>query len=152
MNRIFARAREEEPGLTFNAWPEKPMPSESTPALEAGCCAQYQGKEGFERFHFALFRALFEDSRDISEIGVLLDVAGQAGLDVSRLAQDLDSGWGRRKIKDRRDTLMAGGEFNGVPTAFFGSVFPLEGAVPVQVYHRAVERLCRAGKPGGSTA
>lgn len=141
MNRIFARAREEEPGLIFNDWPYTPMPSASIPALEAGVCAQLQGKERFERFHFALFQRLFEDGKDISSRRVLLEVAGDAGLDVSRLVVDMESGLGGRRIERRRAALMAQGDFNGVPTAFFGNTFPLEGAVPVQVYDRAVDRL-----------
>ena len=54
-----------------------------------------------------------------------------------RLEPRVDGTQGR----GRRDDLMARGDFNGVPTAFFGNAFPLEGAVPVQVYDRAVDRL-----------
>jgi predicted DsbA family dithiol-disulfide isomerase len=141
MNRIFARARAEEPGLTFNDWPEAPMPSTSMPALEAGCCALYQDKGAFEQFHFALFRAIFEKSLNISDRSVLLDVAGDAGLDVPRFSEDLDRDRSRKTIENRRNALTAGGEFNGVPIVFLASSFPLEGTVPVRVYQRAMERL-----------
>jgi predicted DsbA family dithiol-disulfide isomerase len=141
VNRSRLRAAAEEPSLVFNAWSGTSLPAVSIFALEAGHCAQHQGAKVFERFHFALFRAYFEDNRDIADRKVLLDVAKDSGLDVTRLASDLDTGRGRMEIEHKRDTLMARGNFAGVPTIFFGNGYPLEGAVPIQVYQRAVSRL-----------
>ena len=141
VNQSRLRAAEEEPSLIFNAWSDVSPPSESIHAINAGHCAQHQGITVFERFHFALFRAYFEDNRDISDRGVLLDVANDSGLDANRLANDMDTGRGRVEIEHRQDKLLAGGNFAGVPTVFFGGGYPLEGAVPIQVYERAEERL-----------
>ena len=141
VNRSRVRAAEEEPSLVFSPWTDAPLPSASMPALEAGRCAQYQGEDAFERFHFALFRAYFEDNRDISSRAVLLALAGDAGLDVARLASDLEGGRARAELLAERDELMAKRDFTGVPTVVFGGRVPLIGAVPIAVYRRAVERL-----------
>jgi predicted DsbA family dithiol-disulfide isomerase len=70
-------------------------------------------------------------------------VAMDNGLDVKRLADDMDKGEGRAALVQRRDSLTAGDDFTGVPTVFFGNEFPMIGAVPIQVYQQAVERLSR---------
>jgi predicted DsbA family dithiol-disulfide isomerase len=111
------------------------------PALEAGRCAQDQGGESFKQFHFSIFRAYFEENRDISSREVLIEIGKNAGLDVIRLEKDLERGQGRAELEAERRTLMSKGGFNGVPTVFFGTSHPLVGAVPIQVYQRAVERL-----------
>jgi len=141
VNRSRLRAAAEEPGLVFNAWSGKALPSASIFALEAAHCARNQGAKVFERFHFGLFRAYFERNRDISEREVLLDVAGDSGLDVRRLAGDMETARGRVEIEHKRVERMAGGNFAGVPTVFFETHYPVEGAVPLQVYERAVSRL-----------
>ncbi len=141
VNRSRLRAAAEEPSLVFNAWPDTSLPLVSIFALEAGHCAQYQGAKAFERFHFTLFRAYFENNRGISDRKVWLDVAKDSGLDVTRLASDIDTSRGRMETERKRETLLARGNFAGVPTVFFGNGYPLEGAVPIQVYQRAVSRL-----------
>ncbi len=150
VNRSRARAAEEEKSLLFTPWHDGlgPLPSASMPALEAGYCARHQGNETFGRFHFAVFRAYFENNRDISDRDVLLGIAMDTGIDVNRLANDMDKGEGREALEQRRDSLMAGGDFTGVPTVFFGNDFPMIGAVPVQVYQQAVERMIGCFKPG----
>jgi len=137
------RAAQEEPGLIFNPWPDTSLPSASMPALEAGRCAQYQGGEAFEHFHFALFREYSEKNRDISSRDVLLDIARDSGLDTTHLASDMDNGQGRAELAHERDAILAPGDFIGVPTVVFGNNYPLEGAIPIQVYQRAMEKLMK---------
>ena len=92
-------------------------------------------------FHFSIFRAYFEENRDISSRDVLMEIGENAGLDVIRLEKDLERGQGRAELEGHKRTLMAKGDFTGVPTVFFGTSHPLVGAVPIQVYQRAVDRL-----------
>ena len=141
INRSRVRASVEEPELVFCPWPDKPPPSGSMPALEAGRSAWYQGGEPFKQFHFSIFQAYFEKNQDISNREVLVEIGKDAGLDVMRLEKDLEGGPGRAELEAERRRLMAQGNFNGVPTLFFGTFHPLVGAVPVQVYQRAVEKL-----------
>ena len=58
-------------------------------AFRGGEAARLQGREAFGRFHLALLRARHVDSRDIANPGVLIEVAGEAGLNVDRFRQDL---------------------------------------------------------------
>jgi predicted DsbA family dithiol-disulfide isomerase len=111
------------------------------PALEAGRCAQYQGGELFEHFHFSIFRAYFEENRDISNREVLIEIGKNTGLDVTCFKDDLERGKGRAELEAETKALMAKGDFIGVPTVFFGTPYPIYAAVPDQVYQRAVERL-----------
>ena len=139
INRSRIRAAQEEPGLVFSPWLNAPPPSASMPALEAGRCARYQGGDAFERFHFALFRAYFDLSRDISSRSVLLSLAKDAGLDLARFASDLEGGRARAELAEQAERV--GSDFTGVPTVVFGKGLPLVGAVPIEVYRRALERL-----------
>jgi predicted DsbA family dithiol-disulfide isomerase len=113
------------------------------PALEAGRCAQYQGGDPFKQFHFAVFRAYFEENRDISSRKVLTEIGENAGLDAMHLEEDLERGQARVELEAERRILMAKGTFTGVPTVFFGTSHPFVGAMPVQVYQRAIERIGR---------
>lgn len=141
INRSRERAAIEAPDLAFSPWPNIPPPSGSMPALEAGRCAQYQGGEPYKQFHFSLFRAYFEENRDISRRAILVDIGKHAGLDAMRLEEDLERGQARAELESEKSTLMAKGTFTGVPTVFFGKSHPFIGAMPVQVYQRAVERI-----------
>lgn len=117
------------------------------PALIAGKCAEKQGRDAFERFHEAVFGAFFEDCRDISNRDVLLELAAGAGLDLARFSPDLDATWGEAAVL--ADLEEARREFDGwgIPLAIVGGRFPLVGAVPVEMYRRAVD-LCLAAGPG----
>ena len=136
----WKRAGEEEPTIKFNAWPENSqLPSASMPALVAAKCAQLQGEAAFEKYHMALFRAYFEQNRDISQRDVLLTLAAETGLDTDRFATDFDSEPPRQAILQEYQEARMAGDFSGIPTAFIGGRFMLEGAVPVEVYRRGVE-------------
>ncbi len=116
-------------------------------ALVAGKCAEKQGRDAFERFHEAVFDAFFEDCRDISDRAVLLDLAVGAGLDLPRFSRNLDETWGEAAVL--ADLAEARRDFDGwgIPLAVVGGRFPLVGAVPVEMYRRAVD-LCLARGTG----
>lgn len=141
---VWSRAGEEEPTLTFRPWPEsQDLPSSSLPALEAAKCAELQGRDGFDRYHRAIFRAFFEQCRDISSREVLMSLAGDVGLDVVRLDDDLNLRKGESDVlADYRDGRQSEGIL-GIPTAIFTEELRLEGAVPLDMYRRAVEVLLK---------
>ncbi len=117
------------------------------PALVAGKCAEKQGRDAFERFHEAVFDAFFDDCRDISNSDVLIELAAGAGLDLVRFSRDLDETWGEAAVL--ADLAEARRDFDGwgIPLAVVGGRFPLVGAVPVEMYRRAVD-LCLVPGPG----
>ena len=60
-----------------------PVQPRSRKALEAAEFAREKGL--YDEMHNALFRAFFEDGRDIGDVEVILDVAAPVGLDLSEL-------------------------------------------------------------------
>ncbi len=116
------------------------------PALEAAKCAQLQGEEAFQCFHLAVFKAFFEESRDISDRKVLLSLAEETGLDVEKFSTAFDQGLQRKELfaEFEEGTKYAGW---GVPLVIIGGRYPIVGAAPVDVYRQVIDRLL-AGQPG----
>ncbi len=140
------RAGSEEPGAGFRQWSDDaPYPASSMPALIAGKCAGRQGREAFDRFHEAVFQAFSEECRDISSRQVLLELAAGVGLDVDGFTVELDAAAAEAEVL--ADLEEARREFDGwgIPLAIVGQRFPLLGAVPIDMYRRAVD-LCLAGE------
>jgi len=113
------------------------------PAQIAGKCALLQGKESFECFHSAVFKAFFQDCRDISDGEVLTSLAADAGLDVERFRADFSSGSQEKVVLAEYEESRSEYEGWGVPLAIISSRFPLAGAVPIEMYRRAID-LCLA--------
>ena len=132
--------------ICFRPWDtDKTYPSSSMPALIAGKSARLQGEEAFERFHVGVFKALFEDCRDISDREVLVSLATDAGLDIERFRAGLDSGAQEKEVLADYEEARSEYEGWGVPLAIFGDRYPLAGAVPVEMYRRAID-LCLASR------
>jgi predicted DsbA family dithiol-disulfide isomerase len=111
------------------------------PSQIAGKCALRQGVSAFERFHTAVFRALFGESRDISDVDVLLELAAEAGLDVDRFQADLDDSAHEEAVLAEFEEARAEYEGWGVPLAIIGGRYPVVGAAPIEMYRRAID-LC----------
>ena len=143
-NQGRLRAAAEEKSLVFNLWPEdRAMPASSFPALEAAKCAQLQGAEPFERLHLLLMQAYFADCLDISQRDVLVALAEKAGLDLERFCLALDDGSHREKILTEYRECQEKYPGWGVPTAVCGGDIVLAGAVPVEIYRRAISAASR---------
>lgn len=82
---VYPLARER--GMTLRLPPLQPR---SRKALEAAEFARAQGH--FDAMHNALFRAFFEEGRDIGSVDILLEIGAEQGLDVATLAQALARG------------------------------------------------------------
>ena len=140
----------ERRGMTLRLPPVQPR---SRRALEAAEFARRAGR--FEEMHRALFRAFFEDGRDLDDLEVLLEVGSSAGLDPEGLRAALEEGRHTGKvIADRR--LAHGIGISGVPAMLVGpGSAPLEdaeivvGAQPHELVRAAVERALRGEGPGG---
>lgn len=140
--QAWARAGQEEPTITFQPWSDSvDLPSSSLPALEAAKCAELQGQDAFERYHMALFRAYFEQSRDISHYEVLISLAEEARLNVTKLTSDLDKGNMKEQVLADYRNARELGTFTGIPTAVFPGGAQLEGAVPTEMYRHIIEQI-----------
>jgi predicted DsbA family dithiol-disulfide isomerase len=89
-----------------------PVQPRSRKAFETAEFAREHGR--FDAVHHALFRAFFEEGRDIGEVPVLLDVGAAAGLDPLKLADALAGNrYTARVIEDEKLAQRLG--ISGVP-------------------------------------
>jgi predicted DsbA family dithiol-disulfide isomerase len=127
--------------LRFQAWPEdRPTPSSSLVALAAARCARQQGEQAFERFDLALYRAYFEQCRDISDRETILDVADEVGLERKPFLAALESGMARAAVlADHQEYRERFGRFQpGIPLLELDDGRQIAGAVPLESYYAAV--------------
>ena len=142
----WRRAGLEEESISFRPWDlNQAYPTSSMPALRATRCAHLQGEEAFRRFHIALFKALFEESRNIADRNVLISLAGEIGLDVASFTSAFDQGEQENEILVEYEDARAKYEGWGIPLAIIGDRYPVIGACPIDMYRRAVD-LCLANQ------
>jgi predicted DsbA family dithiol-disulfide isomerase len=100
---------------------------DSIGALEGSEIAREVGV--FRVYHDAMFRAAFEERRDIGHHEVLTEIAARAGLDPDRFGRDLRAGAMRERIEANK---READEFSalGYPTFILGD-FPLTGIQPI---------------------
>jgi predicted DsbA family dithiol-disulfide isomerase len=127
-------------GLPFDLPPVgTPYPRSSRWALEAAKWVERQYPRAFEAFDLALFEAFFGETRDISDIAVLAELAQRQGLPGAELSEALrahafaDAVWA-----DYREALEAG--LTGIPTVLIGGQ-AISGAVAYEEYERAARGL-----------
>lgn len=121
-------------GMTLRLPPVQPR---SRKALEAAEFAREKGV--YNRMHNALFRAFFEEGRDIGDVGVLLEVGGSVGLDTEELRTALEENRYTGKVIGDEELARRLG-VDSVPTMFVTS----DGAPP-----QSGERITGAQPYGG---
>ena len=97
----------------------------------------------------ALFRAYFQEGRDIGATGVLLDIAEACGLDramIERLfASDADADDIRARDAHARERGVP-----GVPTFVIANQHVLQGAQPPELWAQVLDELARAKATDGA--
>jgi predicted DsbA family dithiol-disulfide isomerase len=109
--------------------------SNSRQALQAGEFAKDHGL--FVPFHEALFRAYFTDLRDIGDRQVVLDVAGETGLDASALDAALDNGAYMHRLEAATRLAREKG-VTAAPTFEIAGQERIVGAVPLETFRTAL--------------
>lgn len=107
-------------------------------ALEAAEFARERG--GFDAYHRGLFRAYFEQARDIGDPEVLCDLARETGVDDQHLRDAL----GERHyaaLVDRMTDEARADEVLSTPTYVFSGGFRLVGAQDYEVFASVTRRL-----------
>lgn len=125
-----------------------PVQPRSRQAFEAVFFAREQGH--FDAMHLALFKAFFEDGKNIGDMTVLLDLASNLGLDQEELYQALQTQ--RHLPAVLEDEAMAGRlGVSGVPLTLlrqagqpWASAVPLRGAVPYEDLMAAANAVASA--------
>jgi predicted DsbA family dithiol-disulfide isomerase len=128
--------RAEEAGLKIKLPPIIPC---SRPALEVAEYAKRQGK--FDQFHLAVFKAFWEESKNIGLRSVLFEIVRECGIDPGGVERCLDEGrYTPVVIKQSEDAKRLG--INGIPAYIIGDCI-IEGIQPYQVFQRAIETALR---------
>ncbi len=124
-------------GMTLRLPPVQPR---SRKALEAAEYAREEGK--FDEMHTALFRAFFEDGKDIGTEETLLEVGASVGLDRDKLRAALEEKRYRDKVLDDEHLARRLG-VGSVPTMLVGLAGePLQNAEMItgaQLYGGRIE-------------
>jgi predicted DsbA family dithiol-disulfide isomerase len=114
----------------------------SRPALEVAEYAKQQGK--FDQFHRAVFKAYWEEAKDIGLRSVLGEIARESGLDVSEVERCLDEGRYVQSVITQSEEAKWSG-INSIPSYVIGG-FLIEGVQPYEFFQRAIERALCEGK------
>lgn len=135
---VYPLAEQRKMGLKL-----PPVQPRSRKALEAAEFAREQGR--FDVFHEALFRAFFQDGRDIGQTEVLLKIGEQVGLDRDALRQVLATDRYKEKIlQDQAEATRLG--ITGVPTYVVDGRYFVVGAQPYEALKQAVEKALKETK------
>ena len=87
-----------------------------------------------------LFRAYFEQGRDIGSSAVLMEIASEADMDVELVEQLLASDADRELI-EREDALAHQMGISGVPTFIFANKFMLQGAQDSEAIIKVIDKV-----------
>jgi predicted DsbA family dithiol-disulfide isomerase len=87
-----------------------------------------------------LFAAYFTDGRNPSDHEVLVDVARQAGLDVARAREVLESGLYAEEVRER-ERFYIGQGIHAVPSVIVDDQWLIQGGQPVEVFEQALREI-----------
>ena len=90
-----------------------------------------------------LFKAYFEDGRDIGDTNTLVDIAAEAGMD-AELVRKLLSGDSDRDLIGREDMLAHRMGISGVPTFIFANKYLISGAHDADKLVTTIDRASEA--------
>jgi predicted DsbA family dithiol-disulfide isomerase len=107
-------------------------------AHEATEFARERGK--LLEFHRAVFRAYWEEERDIGDAGVLSEIATGCGLEAADLAQALADGLYAARVEEQMAWSREAG-ITGVPTVIFSGRFAVVGAQDYTVFADVARRI-----------
>lgn len=111
-----------------------PFRSNSHLAMVADLFARDRGQQ--EPYHSNMFKAYWQEHRNIGQREVVLDVARESGLDTAELEKALDDGRYEPEMASVYDECRQHG-INGVPTFIIGR-YMVVGAQPYEMLERAL--------------
>ena len=113
--------------------------------------AHTEGREIQGRVVEALFKANFEEGRNVGDHAVLLDIAERAGLDRNVIAQLLASEADKDTIRSEIDAVQQMG-VSGVPFMIFDQQYAISGAQTPDVLAGALRDIARMKKEARAAA
>ncbi len=109
-------AAQQEPLAEFHPYDRADFPTSTLPAFEAAWCAYQQGELVGHDYDLRLRRAFFAQSRNIGRRQVLIEIAEEAGLDLARFTQQLESGSAMQHILEEGKLGQERYRVHGTPT------------------------------------
>jgi len=136
-----------EPRAKFTVWAsDAPGPSSSLPAQVAAKTMELHAPESVFGYHRALLAAYFTDNRDISDLDVLADIAGECGVEQAGFAAafaEHNQPLTRVVIEEHNSAIESG--VTAVPTVVINNMMPIPGAQDVDTYETWIERILAGG-------
>jgi len=121
-----------EMGLQLKRSPIVPC---SRPVLEIAEYAKEQGK--FDQFHLAVFKAYWEEAKNIGLRTIIHEIAKECDLDIDKVDLYLDEGRYTQVIKTQSEEAKKSG-ICGIPAYVIGD-YTVEGVQPYQFFQKAME-------------
>jgi predicted DsbA family dithiol-disulfide isomerase len=137
----WRRCRElaREAGIAFRMWERPDFPQWSLPALAAAQCAARQGADAFEALHLRLYAAFFAEGVNIGRPEEVVEVVRRVPeVDFARFLADYESGVGQAAVLRDYEGAVTEHGVQAIPTVILPGGRRLVGAVPVEVYRRAL--------------
>ena len=134
--RLIAKERY---GLEIN---EGPFGINSRPALVGAKHAEAHGVG--DAYHDAVFRAYWQEAKDISDTAVLAEIATSLGLDRTHfLAALTDKKYDDMVMADIQQAFQYG--LNGVPASVYEGKYLVSGAQPYELFVDVAEKVLADG-------
>jgi predicted DsbA family dithiol-disulfide isomerase len=108
----------------------------TTLALQATEYAQQQGL--FDPFHRAMYRAYWEDGKNLGDLEVIREVAEECGLNWTELEQRLESGFYQETVIGQYQEALSL-DIRGIPAFLIGNIL-FTGARPYEVFKAVAEK------------
>lgn len=87
----------------------------------------------------ALFKAYFDELRDVGDADVLTDIAAEIGLDADLVAELLNTDKDKQSVEEEIEFFRRLG-VSGVPCFIYGGQFAVQGAQPSETHLAAIEK------------
>jgi predicted DsbA family dithiol-disulfide isomerase len=140
--RMFERVRTmgAEDGLTFNFEAIEVAPNTADAHRLMLWAEEQGGEDAADATATALFRAYFTEGRNVSDPDVLVDCAGEVGLDAEAARALLD---GDAHAEDVRESQVQAQRYGitGVPCYVFDDRHAVTGAQPTEVFVEALDAV-----------
>jgi len=126
-------------GLTFNFAAINKMPNTFLGHRLMVFAEESRGPAAQHLLADVLFRAYFQEGRDVGDLQTLVQAAAEAGLDAHAAEAWLAGDAGKDRVQEELDRAVELG-IQGVPSFVLGGVFPIPGAQTVEVMTTFIER------------
>jgi len=124
-----------------------PITSNTLYALQATEYAKEHGK--FEPFHLELYRAYWEDGKDLGKLDVIKEAAERCELPWHDLKARLESGHYEQAVMGQYQEAMELG-IRGIPAFLIGN-FLFTGARPYEIFQSVMGKVLEQERPSSSS-